>query len=121
MLAVSSWVTAGNTGGMTALAANLKNVALETQRKRLGVGLSFLMDSPWRYDVNFSHETKTGTKRSAGSFFFKSAQLVEPVDYVTDQLDAMRLCSADPIVRPVRRPARLSSPRPPGGRPCGSA
>lgn len=84
----STWVPAGTTGTMTGLATSLKNVDLETHRKRMGVGLSISPDSPWGYDVKYRHETKEGTKRAAGSFFFKAAQLPEPVDYVTDEIDA---------------------------------
>lgn len=84
----SGWIAAGTTGGMTGLAANLENINLETQRKNLGIGISLSTDSHWKYRVNFRHDTKEGAKRAAGSFFFNSAQLVEPVDYVTDEIDA---------------------------------
>jgi MtrB/PioB family decaheme-associated outer membrane protein len=83
----TGWVPAGTTDGMTGLAASLKNVDLETHRKRIGVGLSISPDSPWGYDVKYRHETKEGIKRAAGSFFFNAAQLPEPVDYVTDEVD----------------------------------
>jgi MtrB/PioB family decaheme-associated outer membrane protein len=52
------------------------------------VGASWIPTSNWEYAVNFRHETKDGTKRTAGSFFANTAQLIEPVDYVTDQVDA---------------------------------
>ncbi len=81
------WVRAGTTGGMTALPGSLHEVDLETKRKRLGVGVSFLPFRHWEYSIKYRHETKEGTKRIAGAFFFNSAQLVEPVDYVTDQVD----------------------------------
>lgn len=70
------------------LAGTLQQVDLGTQRKRLGVGASWTPARDWEYAVNYRRETKDGTKRTAGAFFIKSAQLVEPVDYVTDQLDA---------------------------------
>lgn len=82
------WVPAGTTGSMTGLATSLRNVDLETQRKRMGVGLSFFSNSTWEYDVKYSHETKEGTKRAAGTFFFNAALLPEPVDYVTDEVNA---------------------------------
>jgi MtrB/PioB family decaheme-associated outer membrane protein len=75
------------TGAMP-LAGTLQQVDLSTQRKRLAVGGSWIGASDWEYAVKFSHETKDGMKRSAGAFFTNSAQLVEPVDYVTDQVDA---------------------------------
>jgi len=82
------WVTAPSTDTMTSLAGSLHDADLETQRKRLGVGVSLTPAPEWEYALNFRHETKEGTQRIAGAFFFNSAQLVQPVDYVTDQLDA---------------------------------
>ncbi len=78
---------AATTGAMP-LASTLQQVDLSTQRKRLTVGGSWLGMSDWDYTVKYSHETKDGMKRTAGAFFANSSQLVEPVDYVTDQVDA---------------------------------
>ena len=78
---------AATTGAMP-LASTLQQVDLSTQRKRLAVGGSWIGASDWDYAVKFSHETKDGMKRTGGAFFANSAQLVEPVDYVTDQVDA---------------------------------
>jgi MtrB/PioB family decaheme-associated outer membrane protein len=78
----------GDTTDAMSLAGTLQQVEIGTQRKRLGVGGSWIPMSDWEYAVNFRHETKDGTKRTAGSFFVNSAQLIEPVDYVTDQMDA---------------------------------
>jgi MtrB/PioB family decaheme-associated outer membrane protein len=78
---------AATTGAMP-LAATLQQVDLDTQRKRLAIGASMLGASDWEYSIKFSHETKDGMKRTAGAFFANSAQFVEPVDYVTDQVDA---------------------------------
>ncbi|MBI5908810.1 MAG: MtrB/PioB family decaheme-associated outer membrane protein [Betaproteobacteria bacterium] len=70
------------------LAGTLQQVEIGTDRKRLGMGASWTPVRDWEYAVNFRHETKEGTKRTAGAFFVNAAQLVEPVDYVTDQVDA---------------------------------
>jgi MtrB/PioB family decaheme-associated outer membrane protein len=82
------WVTAGSTAGMTELAASLQGVDLKTQRKRLGLGLALIPAKHWETGVSFRHEVRDGQKASAGSFFFSTAQLVEPVDYVTDEVEA---------------------------------
>ena len=82
------FVKAGTTDTMTSLAGSLHTADIGTERKRLGAGASWIPDSNWEYAVNFRHETKDGTKRTAGTFFINSTQLVEPVDYVTDQIDA---------------------------------
>ena len=83
----AGWVNAGSTAGMTQLASSLQNVNLETERKRLGIGFSFIPVRHWETAVNFRHEVKDGQKATAGSFFFNSSQLVEPIDYVTDEVD----------------------------------
>ncbi|HYA37900.1 MAG TPA: MtrB/PioB family decaheme-associated outer membrane protein [Candidatus Methylomirabilis sp.] len=84
----TGWVPAGTTGGMSALPGSLHEVDLETKRTRIGMGVSLIPATNWRYSLNFREETKEGTQRVAGTFFFNSAQLVMPVDYVTDQIDA---------------------------------
>lgn len=85
----AGWVTAGNTAGMTQLDASLQTHELEMERKRLDLGASFIADSPWKYDVKYRHETREGTRRSAGTFLvLQAARLIEPVDYETEQVDA---------------------------------
>ena len=70
------------------LASTLRQVDLETQRKELGVGGSWTPACAWEYAVKFRHETHEGTIGTAGAFFVTASQLVRPVDYVTDQMDA---------------------------------
>jgi MtrB/PioB family decaheme-associated outer membrane protein len=84
----AGWVDAGSTAGMSALAGSLRDVDLHTKRERLGVGVAFVPRSNWQTAVQYRHEEKEGKMATAGSFFFNAAQLVEPVDYVTDQVDA---------------------------------
>ena len=81
------WVRAGSTAGMTAIAGNLRAVDLETKRKRLGLGATFITESHWEYSIKVRHETKEGTMRVGGSFYSNATQLVMPVDFTTDQLD----------------------------------
>ncbi|MDH3900340.1 MAG: MtrB/PioB family decaheme-associated outer membrane protein, partial [Gammaproteobacteria bacterium] len=83
----AGWVTAPTTGGMTELDTSLRDVDLETERKRIGVGMSFIQGSHWEYEVKYRHETKEGDKGLAGSFVANAAQLVAPVDYITDEVD----------------------------------
>jgi MtrB/PioB family decaheme-associated outer membrane protein len=84
----SGWVPAGSTSGMTALPGSLHDADLDTKRKRMDVGVSLIPASLWQYGINFRHETKDGTQRIAGTMFLNSAQLVKPVDYVTDLAEA---------------------------------
>ena len=82
------WVAAGSTNAMSSLAGSLHDVDLDTKRKRLGMGISLIPSTNWKYTLSFREETKEGTQRVAGTFLFSAAQLVLPVDYVTDQFDA---------------------------------
>lgn len=84
----TDWVTAGSTAGMTELAGSLRNADLDTQRKRFGIGGAFIPARKWETSFNFRHEVRDGQLASGGAFFFNAAQLVEPIDYVTDELEA---------------------------------
>lgn len=78
----------GATTGAMPLAATLQRVDINQDRKRSMVGGSWRAASDWEYSVKYSHETREATKRTAGAFFINSAQLIEPVNYHTDQVDA---------------------------------
>jgi MtrB/PioB family decaheme-associated outer membrane protein len=82
------WVEAGSTAGMSTLATSLRDVDLHTERKRLTAGLAFIPRSNWETAVQVRRENKEGKMGTAGAFLFNAAQLVEPIDYVTDQVDA---------------------------------
>jgi MtrB/PioB family decaheme-associated outer membrane protein len=84
----ANWVTAGSTAGMTELAGSLRNADLDTQRQRFGIGGAFIPARKWETSVSFRHEVRDGQLGSGGAFFFNAAQLVEPIDYVTDELEA---------------------------------
>ncbi len=77
---------AGTTGLMP-LASTLQPVDLETKRQKLGAGASWTPVRDWMYAVKFSHQTRDGTKGTAGTFFVNASQLVAPMEDVTDQLD----------------------------------
>jgi len=83
------------TTGLMPLATTLHPADLSTKRKRLGVGASWTPGSAWDYGVAFRHETREGTKGTAGAFFVNAAQLVAPVDYETDQIDASASYTSD--------------------------
>jgi len=88
LLLPSGWVRAGTTAGMTQLNASLQDAVLQTERKRLGIGVAFVPARKWETAVNVRHEVRDGQKRTAGSLFFtNTAQLIEPVDYTTDEVE----------------------------------
>jgi MtrB/PioB family decaheme-associated outer membrane protein len=81
------WARAPTTAGMTDLNSSLRQVDLKTKRKRVDVGMAYT-PSKWEYKVKYRHEVKDGQIATAGAFFFDASQLIKPVDYVTDQVDA---------------------------------
>lgn len=85
-----TWVRGNDTsaGQMTDLASSLQPVDLETHRKRLDLGVSMVTKSDWEYSVKYRNETRQGTQHIGGTFIFNSSQLVKPVDFVTNQVDA---------------------------------
>ncbi len=85
-LTLPAGFSAATTGAMP---LTMQSVDLSTQRKMLGVGASWNRTREWEYAVGVRHETRDGNiLRTGGAFFVNSTQLVEPVDYVTDQVDA---------------------------------
>lgn len=81
------WVEAGSTDTMIALDNSLHTVEVRTDRKRFGAALNFTPNSRWTYSANFRQDRKEGLKTLGGSFVFRSAMLLEPVDYTTDQME----------------------------------
>jgi len=82
------WVSAGSTAGMSELDPSLRNVDLKTIRKRVSVGADYIPARKWEAEIDVKHEKREGQQRIAGSVFFNSAQLVKPVDYDTDEVEA---------------------------------
>ncbi|HTQ75550.1 MAG TPA: MtrB/PioB family decaheme-associated outer membrane protein [Burkholderiales bacterium] len=83
-----TWVRGGTTQTMPGLDAALQDVKIDSTRKRIGVGLAYVPASDWDVGLNVKHETRDGTKRTSASFFLNSTNLVAPVDYSTDDLEA---------------------------------
>ena len=86
-LALPAGFPAGTTGLMP-LANTLRSAELETKRNRLGLGASWMPLSGWQFDISYRRQDRDGTKRTAGALFVNAAQLVEPVNMTTDQVDA---------------------------------
>ena len=84
----AGWVRAGTTGGMTQLNSSLRQEDLETKRKNLGLGATFFPGSKWQTAIKGRHEIKEGQRAIAAGFVINNAaQFVQPIDYVTDELD----------------------------------
>lgn len=84
---VPAFAPAGTTALMP-LAATLQSAELETRRVKIGLGASWSALSQWQFDLGFRRENRFGEKRTAGALFVNAAQLVEPLDTTTDQIDA---------------------------------
>lgn len=92
-----SWVRGTSTATMTDLPNSLHDENLETKRKRLGLGATVIASGNWQYAVNFRRESREGTQAVGSSFFFNSAQLVMPVEYVTQQIDVSASYARDKL------------------------
>jgi len=88
----AGWVPGTTTAGMTQLVPSLKNVDIEHERRRVGVGYAQTLPRGWSFETKYRHETKEGLKtvgavigNSGGNP--RSVILPEPIDYVTQQFD----------------------------------
>ena len=84
----ATWVPGATTQTMPGLNSSLQNVNIESGRKQFNFGVATFPSREWQIGFNAQHETREGTKRIAGTFFLNATQLIAPVDYTTDQLEA---------------------------------
>jgi MtrB/PioB family decaheme-associated outer membrane protein len=84
----SGWVRGNFTGDFTALDANLQDFKLGWDRKAAGLGIEFIQSQRLRYEADWTRETKEGRGLTWGNFLGTAAELVKPLDYQTDQVDA---------------------------------
>lgn len=90
----AGWVRASTTGGMTELDNSMHSYDVETKRKALSLGLTKQFSDTWGVKLNFKRERKEGDRfiggvvgNSGGNP--KAVILPEPVDYTTNQFDAI--------------------------------
>ncbi|MCG6871233.1 MAG: MtrB/PioB family decaheme-associated outer membrane protein, partial [Gammaproteobacteria bacterium] len=90
----AGWVGSSSTAGMTMLESSLRPVDIEQERKRLDAGIHKVLGPNWSFKVKYRHEEKEGTK-TVGAVMGNSGGnpraviLPEPVDYTTEQVDAV--------------------------------
>lgn len=82
------WLPGVTTQTMPNLAGSLQDVKIDSKRKRTDFAASFIPGRDWDVGMNYRHERREGTKRMSGAFFFNSMQLVAPVDYLTEEVEA---------------------------------
>ena len=83
-----TWVPGVTTQTMPGLNSSLQDVKIESGRKQFNFGLATFPTREWQIGFNAQHEAREGTRRIAGTFFLNATQLVAPIDYTTDQLEA---------------------------------
>jgi MtrB/PioB family decaheme-associated outer membrane protein len=83
-----NWVASGSTAGMSALGATLAPVKIEYDRRTASLLASYIASSAWTLHAGYRHEEKDGTGLTSGSFLTEAAQLPQPIDYVTDTVEA---------------------------------
>ena len=84
----ANWVGAGSTAAMTQLGSSLAPFDLGFERSTVAV-LGKLFASPsWTLFGEFQRQEKDGTDLTSASFLTQAVQLPQPIDYVTNSIDA---------------------------------
>ena len=83
-----------NTGGFLRLNESLADLKIDTLRRRMDLSYDRELGKGWNLNVDYRHETKKG-ERTIGSIFGntggnpRAVILPAPVDYATDNIEAM--------------------------------
>ncbi len=85
LLTLPAGYPAGSTGAMP-LASTLQPVEFGYDRSRLDASAAVVAVDHWTYRVDFRRDVRDGTRALVNSFYATAAQLVAPVDQVTDEL-----------------------------------
>lgn len=84
----AGWTFAGTTAGMTGLAAGLAAQDIESERRTLEIGASYLPTSRLSLFADFQRQDRDGTGILGGAYFTSASLLPRYFDYQTDQVDA---------------------------------
>lgn len=83
------WVSAGSTAQMSALSGALRNTGTSNQRRSFDLGAGFTPpQSHWDFVFDIRHDERTGTQITGANFLTTTTQLLQPIDYRTDQVEA---------------------------------
>jgi MtrB/PioB family decaheme-associated outer membrane protein len=84
-----NWVYGATTAQMSALSAAQQPVGISNQRRTANFGGDLTPPaSNWDFTFNLGRDTQTGTDITAANFLTNTTQLVAPIDYRTNQIDA---------------------------------
>jgi MtrB/PioB family decaheme-associated outer membrane protein len=85
----AGWVDAASTQGMTELNSSLQGVDIERDWDIYTAGLSFTPTSRWEFDVDYRRQERDGNSIYSGAvFIIRAAELVRPIEYEVDELEA---------------------------------
>ncbi len=85
----SDWVYAGSTDRMTALPGALAAKGISNQRRSFDLGASVTPPKThWDFVFDVRHDKRTGTGMTGANFLTTTSQLLAPIDYRTDQIEA---------------------------------
>ncbi len=83
----TGWVHAPLTSGFTELDANLVRRDIESERKILELGGTYLPTSRFSFSADYRRQEQNGVAMYGGPYFTQSSLLPAPFDYVTDVID----------------------------------
>lgn len=83
-----AWVRGNSTAEFAALDESLRDFKLGWDRKTGGIGLEFVQSQNLRYEVDWTRQTKEGRGLTWGNFLGPAQDLVKPLDYETNEVDA---------------------------------
>jgi MtrB/PioB family decaheme-associated outer membrane protein len=83
----SSWIAGGSTATMAQLNSSLAPVRIEADRRTVSLAGELFAAKDWTVYADLSHQEKTGTGLTSGSFLTDAVQLPQPIDYVTNTVE----------------------------------
>jgi MtrB/PioB family decaheme-associated outer membrane protein len=83
-----AWTNAGTTAGFTDLAASLAPIDIESERRTLELGGTYLPARRFRLFADFERQERDGSRLQGAPYFTSASLLPAPFDYQTDQVDA---------------------------------
>ena len=87
LLLPKNWAPADSTQNMSTLQESLKDVTIETERKRLQAKYAYTLSKKWEITARLMHEKKDGRQDLGTTFgFSETAILPVPVEYQTNEL-----------------------------------
>lgn len=82
-----NWIRAGGTGGMTNLASDLRGFDPGWDRETLDLGAEYLFSPNLSFDVDWRYQTKEGKGRTWGTFLGSATELIQPLNYETNEVE----------------------------------